>query len=100
MRSILYEFPDGIKISTITLQDIIKDFDVSDAILKLDCEGCEYETILNSSSEILQKFTDIQIEYHNGYQNLEKKLLSVGFEVSHAVIDNMHRGHIHAKRKI
>ena len=100
MRSILHEFSDGIKISTITLQDIIKDFDVSDAILKLDCEGCEYETILNSSSEILQKFTDIQIEYHNGYQNLEKKLLSVGFEVSHAVIDNMHRGHIHAKRKI
>ena len=100
MRSILHEFSDGIKISTITLQDIIKDFDVSNAILKLDCEGCEYETILNSSSEILQTFTDIQIEYHNGYQNLEKKLLSVGFEVSHAVIDNMHRGHIHAKRKI
>ena len=100
MRSILHEFSDGIKISTITLEDIIKDFDVSNAILKLDCEGCEYETILNSSSEILQTFTDIQIEYHNGYQNLEKKLLSVGFEVSHAVIDNMHRGHIHAKRKI
>ena len=100
MRSILHEFSDGIKISTITLQDIIKDFDVSNAILKLDCEGCEYETILNSSSEILQTFTDIQIEYHNGYKNLEKKLLSVGFQVSHAVIDNMNRGHIHAKRKI
>lgn len=100
MRSILHEFPDGIKISAITLEDIIKDFDVSNAILKLDCEGCEYETILNSSSEILQKFTDIQIEYHNGYKNLEKKLLSVGFEVSHAVIDNMNRGHIHAKKNL
>jgi len=100
MRSILHEFPDGMKISTISLKDIIKDFDVNDAILKLDCEGCEYETILNSSSEILQKFTDIQIEYHNGYKDLEKKLLSVNFEVSHAVIDNMNRGHIHAKRKI
>ncbi len=100
MRSILHEFPDGIKISAITLEDIIKDFDVSNAILKLDCEGCEYETILNSSSEILQKFTDIQIEYHNGYKNLEKKLLSVGFEVSHVVIDNMNRGHIHAKKNL
>jgi FkbM family methyltransferase len=100
MRSILHEFPDGMKISTISLKDIIKDFDVNDAILKLDCEGCEYETILNSSSEILQKFTDIQIEYHNGYKDLEKKLSSVNFEVSHAVIDNMNRGHIHAKRKI
>lgn len=100
MRSVLREFSDGVKISTITLEEIIKDFDISNAILKLDCEGCEYETILNSSSAILQKFTDIQIEYHNGYKNLEEKLLSVGFEVSHTVIDNINRGHIHAKRRI
>jgi len=100
MRSVLHEFPDGIKISTITLEEIIKDFDISNAILKLDCEGCEYETILNSSSDILQKFTDIQIEYHDGYKNLEEKLLSASFEVSHTVIDNINRGHIHAKRKI
>ena len=100
MRSVLREFSNGIKISTITLEEIIKDFDISNAILKLDCEGCEYETILNSSSEILQKFTDIQIEYHDGYKNLEEKLLSSGFEVSHAIIDNINRGHIHAKRKI
>lgn len=100
MRSVLHEFPGGIKIPTITLQEIIKDFDTSDIILKLDCEGCEYETILKSSSVILRKFTDIQIEYHDGYKNLEEKLLSAGFEVSHAVIDNINRGHIHAKRKI
>ncbi len=99
MRSVLREYPNGFKISTITLEQIIKDFDVNNAILKLDCEGCEYETILNCSPSILQKFTDIQIEYHNGYKNLEEKLLSVGFEVSHAVIDNINRGHIYAKKK-
>lgn len=99
MRSVLHEYPNGFKISTITLEQIIKDFDVNNAILKLDCEGCEYETILNCSPSILQKFTDIQIEYHNGYKNLEEKLLSVGFEVSHVVIDNINRGHIYAKKK-
>jgi len=72
---------------------------LSNAILKLDCEGCEYDTILNCSASILQKFTDIQVEYHKGYKNLEEKFMSVGFEVSHTVIDNINRGHIHAKRK-
>ncbi|NQV76793.1 MAG: FkbM family methyltransferase [Lutibacter sp.] len=99
MRSILHEYPDGFKISMITLEQIIADYDVSNAILKLDCEGCEYEIILNSLPSILKKFTDIQIEYHDGYKNLEEKLLSVGFEVSHPIIDNVNRGHIHAKRK-
>lgn len=100
MRSILHEFSDGIKISTLTLEEIIKDYDINNAILKLDCEGCEYETILNSSPVTLQKFTDIQIEYHDGSKNLEAKLISAGFTVSHAVIDNINRGHIYAKRKI
>ncbi len=100
MRSVLHEFSAGIKIPTVTLEAIIKDFDISNGILKLDCEGCEYETILNSPLSILQKFTDIQIEYHTGYKNLEEKLISAGFDVSHAVIDNINRGHIYAKRKI
>lgn len=99
MRSILHEFPKGIKIPTLNLEKISKDFEINDAILKLDCEGCEYEIILNSPSTILQKFTDIQIEYHNGYKNLEEKLRSSGFDVSQTVVDNINRGHIHAKRK-
>lgn len=99
MRSVLREYSDGIKIPTITIEQIVKEFDLSNAILKLDCEGCEYDTILNCSASILQKFTDIQVEYHKGYKNLEEKFMSVGFEVSHTVIDNINRGHIHAKRK-
>lgn len=100
MRSVLHEFPNGKKIPTLNLEKISKDFEINDAILKLDCEGCEYEIIINCPSTILQKFTDIQIEYHNGYKNLEEKLNSCGFDVSQTVIDNINRGHIHAKRKI
>lgn len=68
----------------LTLEDILKDNNVEtrENVLKMDCEGCEYETILSASKETLQKFTHIQIEYHNGYENLKEKLEKSGFEVS------------------
>ena len=48
----------------------------------MDCEGCEYETILSSADDILQKFSHIQIEYHYGYKNLKERLEDSGFNVS------------------
>lgn len=99
MRSILHESYQGIKIPIISLEEIVKRFDADNAILKLDCEGCEYELILNSDNSILQHFTCMQIEYHNGYKNLKQKLIEAGFEVSNPIIDNINRGHILAKKK-
>ena len=57
-------------------------FNVDSAILKMDCEGCEYDSILDSPKEVLQKFDFIFIEYHYGYINLKEKLEQCGFEVS------------------
>lgn len=94
MRSHLQEFKMGVKIPLITLYEILKTENISDGILKLDCEGCEYDAILNSSNELLQKFSHIQIEYHNGYENLKKKLETCGFDVSNIIIDTSKRGHI------
>lgn len=70
----------GIKIPKLTLDDIIPD--EKNLVLKLDCELCEYNVILNSSVECLQKFDRILIEFHNGSRNLIKKLIDSGFEVS------------------
>lgn len=50
-------------------------------ILKIDCEGGEYEQILNSKK--LKDYAQIQIEYHKGYINIESKLKENFFEVSH-----------------
>jgi FkbM family methyltransferase len=72
----------GIKVPTMTLEDIVKAHLIDSAILKMDCEGCEYDSILQSSKETLQKFTHVQLEYHYGYKNLKQKLEESGFKVA------------------
>ena len=49
--------------------------------MKIDCEGREYDIILNSSDELLRKFDYIIMEYHYGFKNLQKKLQAAGFSV-------------------
>jgi Methyltransferase FkbM domain len=53
-------------------------------ILKMDCEGSEYEVILSAEAheQTLQKFDLVIIEYHYGYKNLKQKLERSGFKVS------------------
>lgn len=77
-------FKNGIRIPLLTLEDLLKQYNLwhTRSILKMDCEGCEYETILSSADNILQKFSHIQIEYHYGYKNLKERLEDSGFNVS------------------
>ncbi|ASI13759.1 SAM-dependent methyltransferase [Candidatus Mancarchaeum acidiphilum] len=78
----LKEFNKETKINLTTLKGIINRFNIkSPAILKIDCEGCEYSVLLNANNSDLKKFEQIQIEYHYGYLNLKKKLIDAGFEV-------------------
>jgi FkbM family methyltransferase len=66
-----------------TLQDIVNGVEEEPPyILKVDCEGCEYEVILDCHEETLRKFDYIQIEYHYGYRNLKEKLENSGFNVT------------------
>ncbi len=71
-----------LKVPLKTLETILKENNFEPTLLKLDCEGCEYDTILSSSEETLKNFSHIQIEYHYGYKNLKQKLESCGFDVS------------------
>ncbi len=94
MRSSLKEFETGVKIPLIPLEDIINKENLTDGILKLDCEGCEYEVILNTTKELLQKFSHIQIEYHRGYKNIKQKLEYCGFKVKILKIENSQSGYL------
>jgi FkbM family methyltransferase len=80
----LVDFKEGIKIPLLTLQEILIQNNVSrgEAVLKMDCEGCEYDTILSCTDDTLGFFTHIQLEYHHGYKNLKEKLENCGFHVS------------------
>jgi FkbM family methyltransferase len=81
-ESRINNFAEGVQVPLLTLKDILEKYDVpQDSVLKMDCEGCEYETIMSTSDEILQRFSHIQIEYHLGYKNLKDKLEKCGFRV-------------------
>jgi FkbM family methyltransferase len=65
----------------IALECLTRQFACSDSVLKVDCEGHEYASILTSSTEVLRRFSEIVIEYHYGYRNLARKLKEAGFTV-------------------
>ena len=73
---------DGVKVKLFTLENILNAHNIHSAVLKMDCEGCEYDSILSCSNLVLQRFSHMSIEYHYGYQNLKKKLEDAGFKVS------------------
>ena len=52
------------------------------AVLKMDCEGCEYPVILGARAGVLERFSEIMMEYHYGYLNLRKRLGDAGFKVT------------------
>ena len=86
IESQLKNSTNGITIPLLTIEEIVKKYDVpEESILKMDCEGCEYDSILHTPDEILKKFSHIQIEYHLGYRDLKEKLERCGFKITMSV---------------
>ena len=79
----LKSFNDGVNIKIVSLKTILKDYNIDNAVLKIDCEGCEYN-LLNEDNNTLKKFKRIEIEYHYGYKNLKDKLEDAGFTVTYS----------------
>jgi len=104
--SILSEVTSGMEIPLLSLEDIVKTYDIDFGILKMDCEGCERDVILNSPNKTLEKFSQLAIEYHYGYRDLLKKLTELNFfsDVDRPIwnpffIIKMQMGNIFSKRK-
>jgi FkbM family methyltransferase len=95
----------GARVRMYTLSSLIKEFNIEDgSILKMDCEGCEYETIPRASSKDLSVFSQIIIEYHNGYHELRNALEKAGFKatikpIRSAEIPIERQGYIIVKRE-
>ena len=80
----MIEYTGGLRTRLMSLKSLLeycKQEDNSEILLKMDCEGCEYG-IMKEPKEILRKFAKILIEYHDGYESLEEKLIQSGFKVT------------------
>jgi FkbM family methyltransferase len=85
IHSAIKNSSQGFKVPLLTLEDILEQNNLQNGelnILKMDCEGCEYESILSASRDVIRSFGHIQIEYHDGYKDLKYKLEENGFVVS------------------
>jgi len=76
--AILVSSNEGKEVKLYSLEMLINEFDIKEAVLKIDCEGCEYN-ILNEDDGVLKKFKRIVLEFHYGYKNIESKLKNAGF---------------------
>ncbi len=74
----------------ITLKSLVEKYGITNGILKVDCEGWEYDILGNAGDEILRKFEILIVEYHYGFENLGKRLVAAGFEVIHTKPRHIH----------
>lgn len=97
----------GIKIPILSLKTLFDQYKISNAVVKMDCEGCEY-ALLSEDDQVIKNIKMLQIEYHYGYERLVNKLRELGFDVnyteprkiynSYAENPYMELGYIYAKR--
>ena len=70
--------PDAVEVPIYSLDRVLEEYGPFD-VIKMDCEGCEYDAI--ASSKRIGEINQIQIEYHYGPERLLEALKNAGFEV-------------------
>jgi FkbM family methyltransferase len=75
---------NGTKVDVLTLHELLNLYEIGSSVMKIDCEGCEYDLILGSAAEDLRRFDEILVECHYGYLNIEEKLRLAGFRTVHS----------------
>lgn len=78
-----YMADNSYEVEIITIEDILKNYDIKPDLLKMDCEGCEFGIIQNCD---LSMFNEIIFEYHSkktgkDYHPLIDKLKKDGFSI-------------------
>ena len=75
------------RIEVITLTKALKSVGAKRCdLLKLDCEGAEYEILLNTPEEIFKRIDNLVIEYHDNisghtHEELTKWLKKIGYKI-------------------
>jgi FkbM family methyltransferase len=89
-------------VPTIALSEIIEKANIREAVLKMNCEGCEYDVLLNEDPKSFTVFEQLFISYHHGYVELKNALEMAGYKTVLIPIKGKPieiQGFIWAKRK-
>jgi FkbM family methyltransferase len=99
-------FSPPISVEALTLADIFERFEIDTCdLLKLDCEGAEYEILFQSEKETLRRIANITMEYHLGLNDhtpgkLAAFLESHGFSVQWSPPLDVESGYLCAKQRV
>jgi FkbM family methyltransferase len=93
-----YDFKAGQTVEVTTLCSITDEFGMEDAVLKMNCEGCEYEALLGSDEEVLRRFSDVVLCYHRGKSPLDEFMVRMGFDCQ-TMFDHPVQGTLWFRRK-
>jgi FkbM family methyltransferase len=89
----------------VLLDDLFERFQVQSCpLLKLDCEGAEYEILFNTREETLQRIRQVAMEYHVGLnphtpEEMMDFLASQGFKVVRLPLEDEEGGYLYATRQ-
>jgi len=107
--SSLLESEDGEKILVFSLKTLQEKYPLENAILKMNCEGREYDVITEDNIKFIERFQEIVMEYHYGAEKLVNVLTKAKFVITHINEPKrvfnwkakkwMNFGIIHAKRE-
>lgn len=93
-------------VEMISLAELFRRFSIGFCdLLKLDCEGAEYDILLNAPEELLQSVRQVALEYHVGFEpgrspgQIEDRLASCGFKVFRRPMDDQ-TGYLYATREL
>jgi FkbM family methyltransferase len=98
-------FEPTAKVSVLTLDDVFERFAIDRCdLLKLDCEGAEYEILYGASMESLARVHHVAAEWHVGLNDhdpdrLQDFLERRGFAVKRFPPLDEEGGHLHASRR-
>lgn len=87
LRSIVWEDEgEGVDVVVLAFDQVISEISQQIDMLKLDCEGSEYEIILESQSESWSSVRNVLLEFHprsgRSFEELRGRLRDYGFELA------------------
>ena len=71
--------PHGSEVEIVSFMDIVKQVNEKDLVLKMDCEGCEYDIFSSIQPIDMVNFSQVVLEYHDGPELLMEFLSKAGF---------------------